>query len=147
MGEFAREVAVRLKIVQAGEPVLRSKARALTAQEIASDEIQQLIEHMKETMRDAPGVGLAAPQVGRSLQLAVIEDSEEYLKGIPQADLAERERSPVPFQVIINPRITPTSEEAVEFFDFFAELVDEGLGLHLRRDLLLCGKVGWSPCR
>jgi peptide deformylase len=117
MGKFAREVAVRLKIVQAGEPVLRSKARALTAQEIASDEIQQLIEHMKETMRDAPGVGLAAPQVGRSLQLAVIEDSEEYLKGIPQADLAERERSPVPFQVIINPRITPTSDKAVEFFE------------------------------
>jgi peptide deformylase len=106
---------VRLKIIQVGEPVLRTKARALTAEEVASDEMQQLIEHMKETMRDAPGVGLAAPQVGRALQLAVIEDSEEYLKGISQEDLADRERRPVPFQVIINPRITPTSDKTVEF--------------------------------
>lgn len=108
---------MRLKIIQAGEPVLRSRARALTPQEIAGAEIERLIEHMKETMRDAPGVGLAAPQVGLSLQLAVIEDSEEYLKPISLEDLAERERRPVPFHVIINPRITATSDRTVEFFE------------------------------
>ena len=43
--------------------------------EIATPEIQQLIELMRETMRRAPGVGLAAPQIGLSLQLAVIEDT------------------------------------------------------------------------
>jgi peptide deformylase len=58
---------VRLKIVQAGEPVLRQAARSLTRQEILGDEIQRLIYDMRETMRDAPGVGLAAPQVGLSL--------------------------------------------------------------------------------
>ena len=72
---------------------------------------------MKETMRDAPGVGLAAPQVGVSLQLAVIEDAEEYLKLVSPADLAERERSSVPFHVLINPRITYASEHTVEFFE------------------------------
>jgi peptide deformylase len=108
---------VRLKIAQVGEPVLRSKAHALQPEEIASDEIQQLIECMKETMRDAPGVGLAAPQVGRSLQLAVIEDSAEYLKGISQEDLVERERGPVPFHVIINPAIMSLSDSSVEFFE------------------------------
>jgi peptide deformylase len=68
---------VRLKIVQAGEPVLRQAARPLTQQDIVGDEIRRLIDDMRETMRDAPGVGLAAPQIGLSLQLAVIEDRED----------------------------------------------------------------------
>jgi len=108
---------VRLKIVQAGEPMLRGCARALTAEEIAGDEIQQLIAHMRETMHDAPGVGLAAPQVGLSLQLAVIEDREDYLKDISPEQLGERERRPVSFHVIINPRITVASEATVDFFE------------------------------
>ena len=53
-----------LPIVHAGEPVLRQQARALSPQEIRSKEIQTLISHMRETMRGAPGVGLAAPQIG-----------------------------------------------------------------------------------
>lgn len=108
---------MRLKIVQAGEVVLRKGARPLSAEEIGSVEIQQLIAHMKETMHDAPGVGLAAPQVGLALQLAVIEDREEYLKAIAPEDLVERERRPVPFHVIINPRITVVSQRTVEFFE------------------------------
>jgi Polypeptide deformylase len=83
------EVDLRLKIVQAGEPVLRQTARPLTHQEILGDEIQRLIGDMKETMQDAPGVGLAAPQVGLPLQLAVIEDREELLKGLPPQEVAE----------------------------------------------------------
>jgi peptide deformylase len=108
---------VRLKIVQAGEAVLRGRARPLTPEEIASDEIQRLILDMRDTMRDAPGVGLAAPQVGIPLQLAVIEDKEEYLKGISPEELQERERQPVPFQVIVNPTITVTSEKTLDFFE------------------------------
>jgi peptide deformylase len=111
------EIVVGLKIVQAGEPVLRQIARALTAEEIRSEKIQNLIAEMRETMNDAPGVGLAAPQVGLSLQLAVIEDKEEYLKDITREQLEERERRAVPFQVIINPRIAVTAESTVEFFE------------------------------
>ena len=55
---------MRLKIVTAGDPVLRQPALPLTVAEIRSPEIQQLIQHMRETMNAAPGVGLAAPQVG-----------------------------------------------------------------------------------
>ena len=87
---------MRLKILQAGDPVLRQAARALTETDIASAEIQDLIAHMRETMHDAPGVGLAAPQIGVSLQIAVIEDKEEYLKEISPEQLAERERKPCP---------------------------------------------------
>ena len=108
---------MRLKIVQAGDPVLRQAARALTETDIASAEIQDLIAHMRETMNDAPGVGLAAPQVGVSLQIAVIEDKEEYLKDIAPEQLAERERNSVPFHVIINPKIMVDASATVDFFE------------------------------
>jgi peptide deformylase len=107
---------VNLKIVQAGEPVLRRAARALSPEEIRGPHVQQLIEWMRETMYDAPGVGLAAPQVGLPLQIAVIEDRPKFLEAIPPERLAERQRAPVPFQVLINPRIE-TSGAQVEFFE------------------------------
>ena len=94
---------MRLKIVQAGEPVLRQKARELSVEEIRSREIQQMIEWMRETMRDAPGVGLAAPQVGLALQLAVIEDPADLQRAMSAEKLAERGRRPVPFHVLVNP--------------------------------------------
>jgi peptide deformylase len=108
---------VRLKIVQAGEPVLRQRARPLLHEEIVLPETQQLIAWMHETMRDAPGVGLAAPQVGLPVQLAVIEDRPEYSKDISADRLAERGRNPVPFQVLINPRIIEQSDQQAEFFE------------------------------
>jgi peptide deformylase len=107
-----------LPIVHAGEPVLRQQARALSPQEIRSKEIQKLIEHMRETMRQAPGVGLAAPQIGLSLQLAVIEDRKQYHKEITPEQLALRERRPVPFHVVVNPRIRIVEEDRIaEFFE------------------------------
>ena len=68
-------------------------------------------------MHDAPGVGLAAPQIGKSIQLAVIEDREESMQGIDPAILAERERQPIPFQAIINPVITIVDATPVTFFE------------------------------
>lgn len=108
---------MRLKIVQAGEPVLRHAASPLTSAEIRSAEIQRLIADMRETMHDAPGVGLAAPQVGLSLQLAVIEDRPESMHDLSPTLLAERERKPVPFHALINPVIRSRSDEAVDFFE------------------------------
>lgn len=96
-----------LKIVQTGDPVLRATARPLAPEEIRGAEVQALIELMRETMRDAPGVGLAAPQIGESLQLAVIEDP---------ATFPETQRVPVPFHVIINPKLT-LHGASVEFFE------------------------------
>jgi len=109
--------AERLEIVQAGNPVLRQRARALSVAEIRSREIAQLIESMRTCMREAPGVGLAAPQVGLSLQLAVIEDRKEYHKDVAEAQLLERERRPVRFHVLINPAIEEIGGEKAEFFE------------------------------
>jgi peptide deformylase len=106
-----------LKIRAAGEPVLRERARPLGAEEILLPGTQELIASMRETMHDAPGVGLAAPQIGLPLQLAVIEDREEYMKDFTREMLAERERKPVGFEVIINPVLTLETEPEVEFFE------------------------------
>ncbi len=108
---------LRLKIVQAGEPVLRAPARELTVEEILSPEMRNLVELMRETMHDAPGVGLAAPQIGMSLRLAVIEDRPEYHRSLDPAALAVRERAPVPFHVLFNPKITARSDDTVAFYE------------------------------
>jgi peptide deformylase len=108
---------MKLKIVQVGDPVLRQTARPLSTDEIQSPAIQQLVELMRETMRDAPGVGLAAPQVGESIQLVVIEDRAEYQQTVPPERLAERERAPVPFHVIANPVLTVLDEQPRLFFE------------------------------
>jgi len=106
-----------LKIRQVGEAVLRQKARPLSTEEILDRSTQELIECMRETMHDAPGVGLAAPQVGYSLQLVVIEDQAEFIQKLPPEQVAERERRPVPFHVLINPRLTLLNSGPAEFFE------------------------------
>jgi peptide deformylase len=108
---------MKLKIVQAGDPVLRKQGRPLTPEEITSQPIQYLIELMRDAMRAAPGVGLAAPQIGESLQLAVIEDSEKYLADVPADQLAKLQRSPVPFHVIINPKLSFLGNSSAQFFE------------------------------
>lgn len=108
---------MKLKIWQAGEPVLRQRARALTAEEICDDAVQGLIASMRETMRDAPGVGLAAPQVGVPLRLAVIEDAAEYMARLTPREIAERGRVPVPFHVVINPELSVEDDAPAEFFE------------------------------
>jgi peptide deformylase len=110
-------VAKKLEIVQVGDPVLRQRARPLTGEEIASDRIQKLIEDMRDTMRAAPGVGLAAPQIGESLQLVVIEDAPEYVAKLTAEERAVREREAIPFHVLVNPVLTVRTEEVVAAFE------------------------------
>ncbi len=90
-------------IVTLPDPVLRRKARPVTA---FDKDLQTLIDDMVETMRDAPGVGLAAPQVGVSQRLIVIEYAE------PPEDDEEKEVKPKLY-VMANPEIVKTSEEKV----------------------------------
>src|SRR5262245_2163531 len=106
-----------LKIRQTGELVLRQKSRPLSPDQIRAREIQELIESMRATMRDAPGVGLAAPQVGVSLQVVVIEDPVEFIQKLTPEQAEERERRPVPFQVLVNPVLTIPPGEKAEFFE------------------------------
>ncbi|HEX5790220.1 MAG TPA: peptide deformylase [Luteolibacter sp.] len=92
-----------LEIVQYGHPVLRQRCEPVTE---VTDEIRQLVADMLETMVDAHGVGLAAPQVGRALRLAVIDVSHDpqcvsFLK-VNGQDAALESIMPL---VFINPEI------------------------------------------
>jgi peptide deformylase len=86
-----------LKIAQLGEPVLRRQADPIDPREIGSERVQRLIDDMIETMHDADGAGLAAPQVYESLQLCVIEVDKN--PRYPQFE-------PIPLTVLINPVVT-----------------------------------------
>jgi peptide deformylase len=108
---------MKLTIVQAGDPALRKKGRTLTKEEIASPRIQELIESMRDAMREAPGVGLAAPQIGESIQLAVIEDRAEYLADLSADQLKRYQRAAIPFHVIINPKLTAVDDSSATFFE------------------------------
>ena len=128
---------MKLKIVQAGDPVLRKQSRQLTKEEISSPAIQQLIELMRDAMHEAPGVGLAAPQIGVSLQLAVIEDRAEYLAHLSADELAEYQRAAIPFHVIINPKLSFPDDSSAEFFEGclsvagFQAVVDRALNVRV----------------
>jgi peptide deformylase len=91
-----------LEIREMGDPVLREVAREVSAEDLASEEIQRLIDDMIETMRAADGAGLAAPQVGVPLRIAVIEVSE----GNPRYPY----KPPIPLTVIVNPELTAQGE-------------------------------------
>ena len=94
-----------LKVARLGHPVLREVAKSVPISEIPGSPIQGLIEDMIETMREYEGVGLAAPQVHESLQIAVI-DALEY----PETTRL----SPTPLMVLINPTLTIISENSDE---------------------------------
>ena len=104
-----------LPIVQVGDPVLRALAAPVAVADLPA--LAPLIEQMRETMRAAPGVGLAAPQIGRSLALAVIEDNPQLHSGLAPEQLAARERSAVPFHVLVNPTLTPVGDEVVDAYE------------------------------
>ncbi len=84
-----------LEIRELGDPVLRQPAREVSAEELASAETQALIDSMIETMRDANGAGLAAPQVGVSKRIAVAE----VRPGNPRYPY----KPPIPLTVFVNP--------------------------------------------
>jgi len=87
-----------LPIREMGDPVLREVAREVTPEELAGAEVQGLIDDMIETMRAANGAGLAAPQVGVPLRIAVIE--------VRESNPRYPYKPPIPLTVIVNPELT-----------------------------------------
>ena len=106
-----------LEIVQAGNPVLRQQALPVHASHIGTDKFNELISEMVETMRLAPGIGLAAPQIGLPLQLVVLEDREETFDDLDEEYADERERSPLPLTILINPELYLVDDEMVTFYE------------------------------
>ena len=99
-------------IVQAGHPVLRQVAAPFDGQ-LSNAELGQLIDLMRSVMHKAPGVGLAAPQLGIPLQLAVLEDQFE----VDAEVAAVRGREPLPFFAMLNPTYQPAGGSTVAFYE------------------------------
>ncbi len=90
-------------IVTLPDPVLKRKAHTVTK---FDKDLLTLLDDMVETMRDAPGVGLAAPQIGLSNRIVVIEYYE-------REEDEENEDAPKKVWAIINPEIVKSSEETL----------------------------------
>lgn len=97
-----------LAIAQIGTPILRERAREVTADELRSAEVQQFVDDLVETMRDANGAGLAATQVYRGLRICAIE-------------VANNPRYPykpkIPLTVLVNPVLTPLSSDMFDNYE------------------------------
>jgi peptide deformylase len=98
-------VSVR-EVVAIGDPVLRQRAREVSPDELASPEIQTLIDDLIDTKRATHGAGIAANQVGEAVRVAIVEVEE----GNPRYPY----KPPEPLTVMINPAIEPLGEGTVE---------------------------------
>jgi peptide deformylase len=92
-------------IVTVGHPVLRERAREVTADELASAEVQQLIDDLIDTMHHANGAGIAANQIGVGLRITTIEVDHN-----PRYPYKPR----IPLTIVVNPVIEPLDDELVE---------------------------------
>ncbi|MGP2441256.1 peptide deformylase [Streptomyces sp. JW3] len=101
-----------LPIVEAGDPVLRRPAEPFDGQ-LEPALLARFVEALRVTMRAAPGVGLAAVQVGVALRIAVLEDPAPVPPEVRQA----RGRVPQPFRVLVNPAYEPVGPGRAAFFE------------------------------
>ncbi|MER6784846.1 peptide deformylase [Streptomyces sp. NPDC000658] len=101
-----------LPIVAAGDPVLRAGVARYDG-ELDADLLDRFVEALRVTMLAAPGVGLAAPQVGVELRIAVIEDPAP----VPDEVRLARGRVPQPFRVLVNPSYEQAGSDRAAFFE------------------------------
>jgi len=93
------------EILHIGNPLLREVSRPVSREELASAEMQQLIDDLVDTQRAANGAGIAAPQVGELVRIATVEVTEN-----PRYPYKPR----IPLTVVVNPIIEPLDDEMVE---------------------------------
>ncbi|MGZ0202777.1 peptide deformylase [Streptomyces sp. RM1] len=101
-----------LPIVAAGRPVLRRTTEPYDGQ-LGPALLARFVEALRLTMHAAPGVGLAAPQVGVELRIAVLENPAP----VPEEIAAARGRRPQPFRVLVNPSYEPVGTARAAFFE------------------------------
>ncbi len=94
-------------LVHVGDPVLRSGTRAVTRAELATSAVQDLIDDLVDTMRAANGAGIAAPQIGSDLRIAIAEVTPA------NANRRYPYKPPIPLTVLVNPRLRPRGDEVV----------------------------------
>ena len=93
------------EILHVGHPLLRQRSAEVTQLQLASPEVQQLIDDLIDTMHAANGAGIAAPQIGELLRIATIEVNDN-----PRYPYKPR----IPLTVVVNPVIEPLDDETVD---------------------------------
>lgn len=120
---FLRSLLTRQKgplpILQAGEdnPVLRSEAADVPESMFGGEELRLLADEMIRTMRAAPGVGLAGPQIGKGLKILVCEERPEYTAMQSKKTLEALQRKPFKVMAICNPRLTPVGRKGYRYWE------------------------------
>ena len=104
-------------IVQTGALVLRARAAEVDAAKVRAPEVRTLVSTMIEVMRAAPGVGLAAPQIGIGLRIIVLEDRDDFIQKISAEERRERDRTAFPTRVFVNPVLHPIGDAKATFFE------------------------------
>lgn len=104
-------------IVKSGHPVLRARAADVPEDELRSDDLRKLVRRMVDAMRAAPGVGLAAPQIGVDKRVIVLEDGERLMNKLTPEERAARGRVPFPLTCVVNPVLTILKTETATFFE------------------------------
>lgn len=104
-------------IVRVGHPVLRAVAADVSEEELGSKPLLALVRTMVEAMRRAPGVGLAAPQLGVSKRVIVLEDAERLMARSSKQQREERGRAPFALRCIVNPRLELVGDAKAVFFE------------------------------
>jgi peptide deformylase len=133
-----------LSILQYGDPVLRAKGKRINKIE---DRIRELASNMLETMHDANGVGLAAPQVGEALQLTVIDVSQvEDRPSTMRLNGKETDPKTQMPLVLINPQIelgdeTETGTEGCLSFPEITGEIERAGSVTVRAETLDGGKI------
>src|SRR5580658_2216169 len=110
-------IPVSPPIVQVGATVLRRRAAEVDAAQRSTPAFARLVDVMVDVMRTAPGVGLAAPQIGVPLRVFVAEDDEERLSRLTDEARALRGRVGLPLTVLVNPTVVATSRDEATFYE------------------------------
>lgn len=104
-------------IVQAGATVLRRRALEVAPSLVPTPAFARLVEIMVAAMRAAPGVGLAAPQIGVPLRVFVAEDDAARMAHQSEEARALRGRLPLPLTILVNPNVVPRSGDEAIFYE------------------------------
>jgi peptide deformylase len=124
-------------IVQVGARVLRGAAAEVPERWFDTPALRTLVDVMVATMRAAPGVGLAAPQIGAPLRVFVAEDDEARLAAVSAEQRHARRRTALPLTVLLNPTLRVASSEEALFYEGclsvrgYGAIVPRALAVHV----------------
>jgi peptide deformylase len=113
----AKHEPPRPPIVKAGHPVLRARAEEVPESELGSEALASLVARMVDAMRAAPGVGLAAPQLGVGKRVIVVEDAERLMAKLSDKERSDRGRVTFPLTVVVNPELEIVGPGSATFFE------------------------------